>query len=224
MRKLVNAAVAAMACAVLTGCPIVKSVSGTARAGSFFTKGAAEVTAGQTLAPGSYVELMEGSSVTLTYQVDGKPCDMSFSNSFNVPGQPSTCPEKQDKKDQDKQDQQQEQRQQDQQSGQQPDASNGNSGISAPEVRPSSVPGYSGINAPAVTPTPVPQFSGGGEGGGGGFSGPPVVATGVPTYSRIMSVVTNPILTNTLAAIGAISVANEIRKQTDGNGDKPVSK
>ena len=223
MRKLVNAALAAMACAVLTGCPIVKSVSGTARTGSFFTKGAAEVTAGQTLAPGSYVELPgQGSSVTLTYQVDGKPCDMSFSNSFNVPEQPSTCPEKQDKKDQDKQDQQQEQRQQDQQSGQQPDASNANSGISAPEVIPSSVPDYSGINAPAVTPTPVPEFSGGG--GGGGLGGPPVIATGVPTYSRIMSVVTNPILTNTLAAIGAISVANEIRKQTDGNGDKPVSK
>lgn len=220
MRNVWKAGIAVGVALVLSGCPRATSVTGLVNTG-FGTLGSASVQVGDSLSPEKTYYVADGASITVTYD-NNKSCTFRGPIEF-IPGADGSICEKKDNNDkkQDKDDQQQEQRQQDQPSSQQPDASN--SGISAPEVAPSTVPDYSGINAPAVTPTSVPEFSGGG-GGGGGLGGPPVIATAVPTYSRIMSVVTNPILTNTLAAIGAISVANEIRKETDGNGDEPVSK
>lgn len=214
MRKVWKAGIAVGVCLVLTGCPRATSVTGLVNTG-FGALGSASVQVGDSLSPEKTYYVDNGASITVTYD-NNKTCTFRGPVEF-LPGADGSVCEKKDNDDkkQDKDDQQQEQRQQDQPSSQQPDA---NSGISAPQVTATPVPDYSGINAPAVTPSQVPQYS------GSGIGGPQVLATAVPTYTRIMSVVTNPIVTNTLAAIGALSVANEVRKQTDGNGDEPVSK
>jgi len=68
-----------------------------------------------------------------------------------------------------------------------------------------------------VNPSSVPQYS--------GIGGPQVIATAVPTYTRIMSVINNPVLTTTLSVIGAAAVVKEVHDQTNGgNGDEPISK
>ena len=223
MRKLMKAALAAGACMVLTGCPEITRVQG-----KVVDNSGNQAVAGGTAKSWSTLHVSPGASITLrsvTPIKGGKrTCEQTFTADFTVPVAITTnCREET----QDEQDQNQNQDQnntQDQPQDQNPsanDGANGSSGISAPEVTPSSVPDYSGINAPGVTPTPVPQFSGG---GGGGIGGPQVVASSVPTFTRIMQVVNNPILTGTLSVIGAAAVVKEVHDQTNGDGDKPISK
>jgi hypothetical protein len=209
MRKIVKAALAVGACLVLTGCPTATSVTGLVTAG--WGIASETIVTGTTLGPAKTYHVDSGASITVTYD-NQKTCTFRGPVDFIPGADGSVC----EKKDQDKKNDDNKDNNNDQQQEQPRQDANADSGINAPEVQPTSAPGYSGIDAPPVTPSSVPQYS--------GIGGPQVIATAVPTYTRIMSVVTNPILTNTLAAIGAISVANEIRKQTDGNGDEPSSK
>lgn len=216
MRKLVKAVLAVGACLVLTGCPKATSVTGLVTTG-FGGLGNQTIKVGDTLAPEKTYYVDSGASITVTYD-NQKTCTFRGPVDF-LPGADGSVCEKKDKdKDKDKKNDDNKDNSNDQQQDQPRQDANADSGINAPEVQPTSAPGYSGIDAPPVNPSSVPQYS------GSGIGGPQVIATAVPTYTRIMSVVTNPILTNTLAAIGALSVANEIRKQTDGNGDQPISK
>lgn len=217
MRKFVKAALAVGACLALTGCPKATSVTGAVHEYSV-GGGETQIVVNDSLKPALTYRVAAGASITVTYD-NNATCTFRGPMTF-IPGDDGSVCKKKDDKDekQDNDDQQQDQ--------QQGDASNGNSGIRAPEVTATPVPGYSGINAPSVTPSQAPQFSSpGSSGSGSGIGGPQVIATAMPTYTRIMSIVTNPIVTNTMAVIGAISLAKEIRDQTDGNnGDKPLSK
>lgn len=221
MRKLVKAAIAVGACLVLTGCPKATSVTGSVTSGLSVSG----VKVGDTLTPTMSYQVAQGASITVGYD-NGKSCTFRGPISFLPGADGSVCEKKQDNDDKKQdQDQDQKQNQQDQARQDQPEtgqgqeqASNGGtnatSGISAPEVTPTSVPDYSGNSAPAGTGSPTSP----------GIGGPQVIASAVPTFTRIMQVVNNPILTSTLSIIGAAAVVKEVHDQTNGDGDEPISK
>jgi hypothetical protein len=218
MHKLVKAVLAAGACLVLAGCPKATSVTGLVTTG-FGGPGNQTIRVGDTLSPAKTYYVDNGASITVTYD-NQKTCTFRGPVDF-LPGTDGSVCEKQDKDEkkekdekkdddgrQDNNDQQQEQGRQDLDT---------NSGMRAPEGQPTTAPGHSGIDAPAATPTAAP--------GSSGIGGPQVTASTAPTYTRIMSVINNPILTTTLSVIGAAAVVKEVHDQTKGDdGDEPISK
>jgi uncharacterized membrane protein YgcG len=219
MHKLVKLALAAGACAVLTGCPTATAVTGkvTAGVGGMLVE---VVTVGSTLSPGRTYYVLPGSSITVTYD-NGKTCTFTGETEF-IPGDDGSVCQKKDNddnndrrddkdKDKDKQDQGQDNTQQ-QTQDQNPSSNDGANGSE----------GSSGINAPEVTPTPVPQYSGGGGGGGGGggIGGPQVIASGVPQYTGTNFVATG---TQLLEAVVGIVATKKLGDELDDNDHKDNS-
>lgn len=211
MHKIVKAAVVAGACVVLTGCPEVKSVQGSVYVPTFSIYGSNKLPAkvGDRPSVGAAIDVSPGASITISVAgTDGKDCELTYTSDFIVT-EPVDC-RKQKEENEQKQSQEQEQAQaqaQDQaQAGQQ--ASQGG-------LTPSDMIKIANEKARSTYIEPYDASA---------LNGPQVVATSVPTYTKIMQVVTNPVVTNTLAAIGALAVAKEVHDKTDGNnGDEPVS-
>ncbi len=216
MHKIVKAAVAVGACVVLTGCPEVKRVQGSvyARTAGLYGPSWTLATVGYRPMVGAPMELSPGASITISVAgTDGKDCELTYTSDFIVT-EPVDC-RKQKEENEQKQSQEQQQQQEQQQSGQ----SQNQQGSSQQQASQGEGlgQGQPGTGQPGYTPS-------GGGGGGGGVGGPQVVATSVPTFTRIMEVVNNPILTSTLSMIGAAAVVKEVHDQTNGDGDKPISK
>jgi hypothetical protein len=218
MHKLVKLALAAGACAVLTGCPTATAVTGkvTAGVGGMLVE---VVTVGSTLSPGRTYYVLPGSSITVTYD-NGKTCTFTGETEF-IPGDDgSVCQKKdnddnndrRDDQDKDKKEDQQDQQERQGQDQNQP-SNNGENGANGSE-------GSSGINAPEVTPTSQPNYSGGGGGGGSGIGGPQVIASGVPQYTSTNFIATG---TQLLEAALGIVATTKIGDQLDDNDHKDNS-
>lgn len=215
MHKLAKLAVAAGACVALTGCPKVKSVSGSVTGPRPIVTWGGIGTVHQQLRPGStlnagdFIRVEPGGSVTISVSgTDGKDCELTYTTSFTVvePVDCSKQKEENEKKTQDDTQQQPENQGQEQAS---------TSGINGPPM-----PGSPGIGAPAVVPTSVPDYYPGG-GGGSAIGGPPVIATADLNYTpnTMLSTTTNLVE----AIVGIVAVKKAGDKLDDNRNDKPVS-
>lgn len=217
MHKLVKLAVAAGACVALTGCPKVKSVSGSVTGPRPIVTWGGIGTVHQQLQPGStlnagdFINVQPGGSVTISVSgTDGKDCELTYTTSFTVV-EPVDCSKQKEENEKQKQDDTQQQQSENQGQGQ---AST--SGINGPPI-----PGSPGIGAPAVVATPVPQYLPSGGGGGSAIGGPQVIATSVPRYDGSSFVASTTNLVEAIVGIIAVKKAGD--KLDDNRNDKPVS-